>query len=108
MRVLGCCKPRPGSCLLSDVNMGVGDAAMGMVISHLIFASTSCADCETLHDRRKVMVTLCAAKPLWTGKTNAATLAHKQTRLLQQRHEPAVCIGNDSTSGSAGDARILC
>ena len=29
---------------------------MGMVVTHLVFASTSCADCETLHDRRKVMV----------------------------------------------------
>ncbi|CAL5221385.1 g3568 [Coccomyxa viridis] len=33
----------------------IGDAVMGMVVTHLVFASTSCADCETLHDRRKVM-----------------------------------------------------
>ena len=65
----GCPKPRLSSCLLFDVSMGVGDAAMGMVVSHLVFASSNCADCETLHDRRKVMVTLCAAKPLRTGET---------------------------------------
>ena len=35
-----------------------GDAVIGMAVTHLVFASTSSADCQTLHDRRKVMVTL--------------------------------------------------
>ena len=29
---------------------------MGMIVTHLVFSFTSNGDCETLHDRRKVMV----------------------------------------------------
>ena len=29
---------------------------MGMVVTQLVFASTLSGDCETLHNRRKVMV----------------------------------------------------
>ena len=43
-------------CCMQSMHVRAGDAVMGMVVTHLVFASTSCADCETLHDRRKVMV----------------------------------------------------
>lgn len=35
---------------------GAGDAVMGMIVTQLVFASTTSGDTETLHDRRKVMV----------------------------------------------------
>jgi len=33
-----------------------GDAVMGMIVTHLVIASTSSEDCETLHNRRRIMV----------------------------------------------------
>ena len=41
---------------LRDHGLWTGDAVMGMVVTQLVFASTLSGDCETLHNRRKVMV----------------------------------------------------
>lgn len=40
----------------AECKWAAGDAIMGMIVTHLVFSSTSNGDCETLHDRRKVMV----------------------------------------------------
>ena len=51
------------ACCLMSNNTDAGDAVMSMAVTHLVFASTSIGDCETLHDRRKVMVSHCSARP---------------------------------------------
>ena len=43
---------------------------MGMVVTHLVYSFTSNKDCETLHDRRKVLVRPDA--PLTRGMAVAA------------------------------------
>ena len=42
--------------LPAECECAAGDAIMGMIVTHLVFSFTSNGDCETLHDRRKVLV----------------------------------------------------
>lgn len=48
-----------GACCLMSMGDCAGDAVMGMIVTHLVVASTSSGDCETLHNRRKIMVIFC-------------------------------------------------
>ena len=87
---------------------------MGMVVTHLVFASTSCADCETLHDRRKVMVSIRPARPLRPDMKGNLKLQHLQCLPAELASVEKCCLqiqlvsGLQSMSGCAGDARVLC
>ena len=62
---------------------------MGMVVTQLVFASTLSGDCETLHNRRKVMVRQAGADCLMEDGPVTIILAWQGLYALLHHSSPA-------------------